>query len=171
LERLSKEQKTNISDEDKEKYSHDLINTSDDIVISSFAIGTPKRKKQQTELIDGLSIEDKEKVKEKILKISIPEDLERQNLILGHKLYGAVSKITDVFGENVEEIVWEEIKKLPKGVMELSNNVFRVYFNEKKGIVEAVEVLKKRSETSNGEVKKPNSTIKRELPKIPKNND
>ncbi|MFX0048862.1 MAG: hypothetical protein ACFE8G_11950 [Candidatus Hermodarchaeota archaeon] len=171
LERLSKEQKTNISDEDKEKYSHDLIDKSDDVIISSFAIGTPKRKKQQTELIDRLSIEDKEKIKEKILKISIPEDLERQNLILGHKLYGAVSKITDVFGENVEEIVWEEIKKLPKGVMELSNNVFRVYFNEKKGIVEAVEVLKKRSETSNGEVKKPNSTIKRELPKIPKNND
>ena len=27
--------------------------------------------------------------------------------------------------------------------MELNNNVFRVYFSEKKGIVEAVEVLKK----------------------------
>ncbi|MFW9951125.1 MAG: hypothetical protein ACFFKA_13485 [Candidatus Thorarchaeota archaeon] len=171
LERIVKEQKANTTNEDKEYYSPGLEDMSDDVVFSNVAIETPKRKNQQTELIDKLSKDDKEKIKEKILKISIPEGYERQNLILGHKLYGAVSKVTDVFGENVVEIIWEEVKKLPRGVMELSNNVFRVYFNEKKGIVEAVEVLKKGAETSNGEVKKNNSISKRELPKIPNSDD
>ena len=109
--------------------------------------------------------------KEKILKISVPENLERQNLILGHKLYGAVSKVTDVFGKNVVDIVWEEVKKLPKGVMELDNNVFRVYFNDKKGIVEAVEVLKKGDKPPKGEVEEPTPTTRRELPKIPNSRD
>ena len=92
----------------------------------------------------GFSEEEKQKIKEKILDLKIPENYERQNLILGHTLYGAVSKVTDVFGKNVVDIVWEEVKKLPKGVMELDNNKFRVYFDEKKGMVEAVEVLKEK---------------------------
>ncbi len=33
------------------------------------------------------------------------------------------------------EIVWEEVKKVPKGVLELDENVFRVYFDDKKGHV------------------------------------
>ena len=115
--------------------------------------------------------EDRVKIKENILQLSVPEGLERQNLILGHKLYGAVSKVTDVFGENVEEIIWEEVKKLPKGVMELDNNVFRVFFNEKKGIVEAVEVLKKKGNSPQNGEKKINSQSQRDLPKIPSSKD
>jgi len=170
-ERLAKEQKAGVRKEDDEYYSPGLEATIEDVVISSFAIGTPIRKSSKRELFDELSEEENEKIKEKILKISVPDNLERQNLILGHKLYGAVSKVTDVFGKNIKDIVWEEVKKLPKGVMELDNNVFRVYFNDKKGIVEAVEVLKKGTEPSKGEVQKPTSTTRRELPKIPSSKD
>jgi len=76
-----------------------------------------------------------------------------------------------VFGKNVTEVVWEEVKKLPKGVLELDNNVFRVYFNDKKGIVEAIEVLKKGTDPPKSEVEKPNSKTRRELPKIPSSKD
>jgi len=170
LGRLAKEQKAGVQKDDDEYYSPGL--EADDVVISSFAISTPTgKKKVTTELTDLLSEEDKKRIKEKILNISIPEGLERQNLILGHKLYGAVSKVTDVFGENVVDVIWEEIKKLPKGVMELDDNVFRVYFNEKKGIVEAVEVLKKGVKFPKGEDEKPTSTTQRVLPKIPSNKD
>jgi len=170
-ERLAKEQKARVRKDDDEYYSPGLEDTTNDVVISSFAIGTPIGKTSKRELFDELPEEEKEKIKEKILKISVPDSLERQNLILGHKLYGAVSKVTDVFGKNVVDIVWEEVKKLPKGVMELDNNVFRVYFNDKKGIVEAVEVLKKVVEPPKGEVEKPTSTTRRNLPKIPNSRD
>lgn len=178
LERLAKGKKAGVGKDDDDYYSPGLEDTTDDVVISSFAIGTPiGKKKEQLALYskkglsDELSEEEKEKIKDKILKISVPESLERQNLILGHKLYGAVSKVTDVFGKNVVDTVWEEVKKLPKGVMELDDNIFRVYFNDKKGIVEAVEVLKKGAEPPKGEVKKPTSSTRRELPNIPSNKD
>jgi hypothetical protein len=172
LERLAKEQKAGVRKEDGKYYSPGLTNTSDDVVVSTFAIGTPiGKKKEKMELTDELSEDYKESIKDKILQISVPEGLERQNLILGYKLYGAVSKVTDVLGENVVDVIWEEVKKLPKGVMELDNNVFRVYFNDKKGIVEAVEVLKKGNETPKGEVKKTTPTPQRELPKIPSSKD
>ncbi len=171
LERLGKEKKPNsVAKNDDDYYSPGL--EADDVIISSFAIGTPiGKKKEKKRVKDELPGEEIEKIKEKILQISVPEGLERQNLILGHKLYGAVSKVTDVFGENVEDIIWEEVKKLPKGVMELDNNIFRVYFNEKKGIVEAVEVLKKRVAALKGEVNKTTSTSKRDLPNIPSSKD
>ncbi|NVM44329.1 MAG: hypothetical protein HWN79_05380 [Candidatus Lokiarchaeota archaeon] len=166
VERLAKEQKVGVQKDDEEYYSPGL--EADDVVISSFTRDTPTRKKKGTaELTDLLSEEDKNRIKEKILNISVPKSLERQNLILGHKLYGAVSKVTDVFGKNVEDIVWEEVKKLPRGVMELDDNVFRVYFDDKKGIVEAVEVLKKGVKPPKGDVEKPNPTSGRNLPKIP----
>ncbi len=172
LERLAKEQKARVRKDDDEYYSPGLEDTTDDVVISSFARGTQTGKiREKVELTDELSEKEKETIKEKILKISVPESLERQNLILGHKLYGAVSKVTDVFGKNVVDIVWEEVKKLPKGVMELDDNVFRVYFNDKKGIVEAVEVLKKGAEPPKGEVKKSTSTSRRELPNVPSSKD
>ncbi|MBY9011222.1 MAG: hypothetical protein KGD70_02490 [Candidatus Lokiarchaeota archaeon] len=170
LERLGREQKAGVQKDDEEYYSPGL--EADDVVVSSFARGPPIEKKKVTaELTDLLSEEDIVRIKEKILKISVPKSLERQNLILGHKLYGAVSKVTDVFGKNVEDIVWEEVKKLPKGVMELDHNVFRVYFDDKKGIVEAVEVLKKGVQPPKGEVEKLSSATRRELPKIPSSKD
>ncbi|MHA2289668.1 MAG: hypothetical protein ACXABG_12865 [Promethearchaeota archaeon] len=166
LERLAKGQKpSSVAKNDDDYYSPGL--EADDVVISSFAIGAPLANKKASAKPTGLlSDEDKNKIKEKILKISVPKSLERQNLILGHKLYGAVSKVTDVLGKNVEDIEWEEVKKLPKGVMELDNNVFRVYFDDKKGIVEAVEVLKKGDEPLKSKSEKPRS-----LPKIPRSDD
>jgi hypothetical protein len=171
LERTANEKKPSSAVEnDNDYYSPGL--EADDVIISSFTRGTSLTKKRESaELTELLSDEDKNKIKEKILKISVPESLERQNLILGHKLFGAVSKVTDVLGKSVEDIEWEEVKKLPKGVMELENNVFRVYFDDKKGIVEAVEVLKKGEDLPRDKAEKPNSTSGRNLPAIPSSED
>ncbi len=180
LERLGREKKERKVKPDDDYYSPGLEDMTEDVVMSSIGIGvlTKKGKEQSAQpskisVATGLAEEEKEKIKEKILKISVPENMERQNLILGHKLYGAVSKVTDVFGKNVVEIVWEEVRKVPKGVLELDENVFRVYFDDMKGIVEAVEVLKKGEPPSelNVDVKKPKTATRRELPKIPSNED
>ncbi len=169
--------KTSKKKVEEEYYSPILDDKTDNVVKSSFAIepkklkgkGSPIRPSKVKETV-GLLEEEKEKIKKKILDIEIPENYERQNLILGHSLYGAVSKITEVFGKDVVEITWEEVKKVPKGVIELDNNLFRVYFDDKKGIVEAVEVLKKASTPPKKKAEKPASTRK-ELPKIPSNKD
>lgn len=179
-ERLTREKKEKKGKPDDEYYSPIMDDTTGDVVMSSIGIGLPLKKEKgrlaQPSRISatiGLAEEEKEKIKEKILKISVPENMERQNLIMGHSLYGAVSKVTDVFGKNVVEIVWEEVKKVPKGVLELNENVFRVYFDDKKGIVEAVEVLKKGEMPSelNVDIEKPKTATRRELPKIPSSED
>ena len=174
LERIERESKKKKGGPDEDYYSPALEDKTDGIVMSSIGIGRPLKKEKgrsvQPSKINAtiaLAEAEKEKIKEKILKISVPENMERQNLILGHALYGAVSKVTDVFGKNVVEIVWEEVKKVPKGVLELDENVFRVYFDDKKGIVEAVEVLKKGEPPSELKVEKPKPTTRRKLPKIP----
>ena len=178
LERLSRETKEKKVKPDEEYYSPILDDTTDDVVMSSIGIGRPLKKEKgrmaqpsRIKATIGLAEEEKEKIKEKILKISVPENMERQNLILGHNLYGAVSKVTDVFGKNVVETVWEEVKKVPKGVLELDENVFRVYFDDKKGIVEAVEVLKRSESPSELNVEKPKPSTSRKLPKIPSSED
>jgi len=94
----------------------------------------------------GLSKEDTEKIKDKILKTEISDGHKRLNLILGHTLLAAVSKSAKVFGEEVVETEWEPVKKVPKNMIELDNHILRVYFNETKGIVEAVEILEKEGE-------------------------
>ncbi|MFX0059115.1 MAG: hypothetical protein ACFE8J_12515 [Candidatus Heimdallarchaeota archaeon] len=186
-ERLAKGKGT-VKEQDENYYSPALSDTSNDVVVSSFAMGISKPPKRPEKMIKpsagkhvlGYSEQEKQRIKERILKVEVPENLERQNLILGHTLYAAVSKVAEVFGKNMVDIVWEEVKKLPEGMMELDNNMLRVYFNQKKGIVEAVEVLKKgekgnvifspNDKDQNKEIK-PKSTIKRNLPKIPNAKD
>jgi len=161
--------------DEEEYYSPALEDISDDVVISSIMMSPPVARERTGKMMKpsvarmtiGLSDIDKEEIMEKILKTDVPENHERQNLILGHKLYAAVSKVADVFGKNVVDLVWEEVKKLPEGVLELDNNVFRVYFNQKKSMVEAVEVLKKQKSTNDEINKNTNSASRRQLPKIP----
>jgi len=176
LERLAKEKKDVKKKPEEDYYSPGLEDLTDDVVMSSIGIGIPSKKEknrpvQPFKVNTAVGLAEKEKIKEKILKISVPENMERLNLILGHDLYGAVSKVTDVFGKSVVEIVWEKVKKVPKGVLELDENVFRIYFDDKKGIVEAVEVLKKGEKSAEPVVEKPKPSTRRKLPKIPSSED
>ncbi|MHA1294456.1 MAG: hypothetical protein ACTSQJ_17575 [Promethearchaeota archaeon] len=102
-----------------------------------------KKTKKMSNKFSELSDIEINKIKERILKTQIPNGYKRQNLILGHTLYGAIAKKINVFGKEIEEIEWEQIKKVPKEIIEIENHKLRVYFNEKKGIVEAIEVLEK----------------------------
>ena len=87
-----------------------------------------KRFNQKQKLTIGLSEEEQQQIKKKILKTEVPLDYKRQNLILGHTLFAAVTKISKVFDENIEETVWEPIMKVPKEIMNLDNHKLRVYF-------------------------------------------
>ena len=171
-EKMEEENKTEESYtepmKDKEAYySPGLADLSNDVVISSVYPPTiPKESKSQPTF--GLSEDEIEKIKKKILEASIPSEFDRQNLILGHELYGAVSKVTEVFGKNIEEVVWEKVNKLPKGVIELEDHKLRVYLDQKKGIVEAIEVLKRKNDL-NKKDPKINVQRRRTLPKIPNN--
>ena len=118
-----------------------------------------------------ISSEEKQKIKEKILNSDIPANYIRQNLILGHTLYGAASKVVEVFGKNVEETKWEEIKKVPKSIIELDGYKLKVHFNEEKGIVEAVEVLKHKPKSVKSKNNNSKLNTERSLPKIPKKSD
>ena len=179
-DQLARAENTGTSQKGEEEYySPALADTSNDVVKSSFSgsasvtkgkrIAVPSSKDSMMRSSIGLSTEEKEKIKKKILDISIPDEYTRQNLILGHELYGAVSKVSKVFGKDVEEIEWEKVKKLPKGVIELEEHKLRVYLDEKKGIVEAVEVLKKVStQSQDKQTASPSKQQgRRELPKIP----
>ncbi len=183
-ERMNEAQKLAKEKSSEGEYFSPLLeDTTDDVVMSSIRIGSSQQKGETQLLmkptsikkIMGLSNEEKEQIKERILKKGVPMNYERQNLILGHSLYGAVSKVTEVLGKSVADIVWEEIKNLPKGIIELDNNKLRVYIDHNKGIVEGVEVLKKKesieitTSKNNTESIKVNATKRRELPKIPSN--
>ncbi|MFW9999350.1 MAG: hypothetical protein ACFE9Q_07965 [Candidatus Hodarchaeota archaeon] len=140
---------------EEEYYSPALQDTSNEVVVSSFATATPKPRTEypKSAMVKpitvrkaiGLSEEQKQKIKEKILKTELSKDYKRSNLILGHTLYAAVSKIANVFGKEIEETEWKPVKKVPKEMIELNNHVLRVYFDEKEGIVEALEVLEKEA--------------------------
>ncbi len=140
----------------EEYFSPALQDTTSNVVTSSFtssvskstSLPKPRPRTQyptqpMTKTPAGLSKEDQEKIKDRILKNDITDSYKRLNLILGHTLLAAVSKTAKVFGEEVVETTWEPVKKVPKDIIELDNHVLRIYFNETKGIVEAVEILEK----------------------------
>lgn len=142
-----------VTETKEEKYfSPALQDTTSNVVTSrvpkSTSLPKPRPRSQyptqpMTKTPAGLSKEDQEKIKDRILKNDITDSYKRLNLILGHTLLAAVSKTSKVFGEEVEETTWEPVKKVPKDIIELDNHVLRIYFNETKGIVEAVEILEK----------------------------
>ncbi len=83
-----------------------------------------------------------------ILENDPPNNYKRQNLIIQKQLFGATSKVTNVFGEDVEDIEWEKVLQLPEGVHILKNYIFRIYCDKQQGIVKGVEILK--SEKNSG---------------------
>ncbi len=103
---------------------------------------------------NGLSETAATKIKDKILKNDPPKNYRRQNLVLGHTLYGAVSKTTSVFGENIEETEWDRVTKLPKDTIEIDDHKIRIYFDLEKGIVEAIEIFEKEDGSSATATKK-----------------
>jgi len=142
---------------EEEYYSPALQDTSGKTVASSISskASAPRTvQKYPTKLpvksSATISNEKLEEIKNKILDTDIPENYKRLNLIMGHTLYAAVSKIAKVFGDEVEETQWEAVKKVPKKMIELDNHVLRVYFGEKDAFVEAIEVLEVKSDSTGG---------------------
>ncbi len=143
--------KTAESQVEEEYFSPALQDTSSKVVTSSYtrSMPTPKTSKPMVKPSAvskalGLSETQTQSIKDKILKTEISDNLKRINLIIGHTLYAAVSKTATIFGKDVEETEWEPLKKVPEDMIKLDNHLLRIYFDEKKGIVEAVEVLEKQ---------------------------
>ncbi len=156
----------------EEYFSPALQDTGEKVVMSSFAksgaISKAKTQYQKPQMATssvGLSKERQDKIKEKILKTEVPENLNRLNLILGHTLFAAISKSAKVFGEDIEETEWEPVKKVPKNMMELDNHILRVYFDEKNGIVEALEVLEKEEKPTKKSAPKKKPATSKSAPK------
>ena len=159
---------------EEEYTSPALKDTSNKVVVSSYPTSVPKPRTQYQKPTmakpariskpTGLSEEQRKIIKEKILNAEVSDGYKRLNLILGHTLYAAVSKTAKVFGKEVVETDWEPVKKVPQDMIELENHMLRVYFDEKKGIVEAVEVLEKaekpRSESKSTATIKKVDTVK-----------
>ena len=101
----------------------------------------PMSTKSSSQQSIGLSEDEQKSIKEKILNNEVPEGFKRQNLVLGHTLYGAVTKKVNVFGKSIEEAEWDKVTNLPKDTIEIDAHKIRVYFNQEKGIVEAIEIL------------------------------
>ena len=153
---------------EEEYFSPALQETGQKVVVSSFTTSAPKSRSQpratspQARTQNLLSNEKIEELKEKILKTEIPAGHKRLNLILGHTLFAGVSKTAKIFGKDVVETDWEPIKKVPEGMIELEDHVLRVYFDAKKGIVEAVEVLEKGDSMNTSKAPKNTQTKKTE---------
>jgi len=81
---------------------------------------------------------------EKIVNSEVPANYKRQNLIIGNfQLYGAATKTAKVFGEEVEETVWEPVSSIPKGTIELTDRTIRLYTNSSSRKIEGIEILQK----------------------------
>ena len=133
---------------EEEYTSPALQDTSNKVVVSSYPTSVPKPRTQYQKPAriskpTGLSEEQRKTIKERILNAEVSDGYKRLNLILGHTLYAAVSKTAKVFGKEVIETDWEPVRNVPQDMVELENHMLRVYFDVKKGIVEAVEVLEK----------------------------
>jgi len=100
---------------------------------------------------------------DKMIKIKLPEGYQRQNLIINQDLYGEILKETNVFGQRIEEKVWEKISKLPQGVYELENYRVRIYFYSYEGLVKGIEILKYENNSI------ANSTIQKTSIELPDN--
>ncbi len=174
---IARDQKAAKAGTEEEYFSPALQDISGDVVVSSLKAHVPSARSKaplkEPSMIKPpaiskqlrLSDEENQKIKEKILKIEVPNNYKRLNLILGNTLFAAVSKTAKVFGKDVEETEWESVKKVPKGMMELDNHILRVYFDQKKGIVEAVEVLEKEEKSKPPEKKA--ALKKKPVPKPP----
>lgn len=117
----------------------------------------PERTPSPSQQSIGLSNDEQKSIKEKILNNEVPEGFKRQNLVLGHTLYGAVIKKVNVFGKSIEEAEWDKVTNLPKDTIEIDANKIRVYFNQEKGIVEAIEILQDEDKIISSPAKKPTS--------------
>lgn len=127
---------------EEEYFSPALQDLSSEVVVSSYS--APKSRISKP---TGLSEEQRKIIKERILNAEVSDGYKRLNLILGHTLYAAVSKTAKVFGKEVEETDWEPVKNVPQDMIELENHILRVYFDENKGIVEALEILERKITT------------------------
>ena len=79
---------------------------------------------------------------EKIMNNKVPDNLKRQNLILGNfQIYGAAVKKAKIFGEVVEETEWEPIKSIPEGPIELKDRTIRLYVDITSVSIEGIEIL------------------------------
>ncbi len=104
---------------------------------------TKNTEEKPKEAIKSFKTDDKEIIR-KIVKNNVPTNLKRQNLILGNfQIYGAAIKKAKIFGKEVEEVEWEPVSSLPKGIIELTDRTLRIYVDETSKTIEGIEILQK----------------------------
>ena len=74
----------------------------------------------------------------------------------------------NVFGKSIEEEEWDKVTNLPEDTIEIDAHKIRVYFNQEKGIVEAIEILQDEDKIISPPPKKPGSKKSDSKTPIPK---
>ncbi|TXT58496.1 MAG: hypothetical protein BAJALOKI1v1_1630006 [Promethearchaeota archaeon] len=90
---------------------------------------------------------------DKITNTELPEGYQRQNFIINQNLLGEISKVTNIFGEDIEEKIWEVVKP-PQGVHDLHNYLIRIYFLKNQGLIQGIEILKPKNSAKKSKIQK-----------------
>ncbi len=124
------------------------MNLIDHIELKPENVENPKRKRFKEE-IKQPSYERLKKdqhlkrILKNVLKVNVPENFKRKNILIGNnKLYGMVTRKTEIFSEVVKGKEWESISNISKEVFELEGKL-RIHFNVGLGEIEAIEIMEK----------------------------
>lgn len=135
---------SNLDQKVEKEQAKDKINQT----LDKIAVNVPSYEKLK-------KVEKSKKILEKVLKIDIPNNFKRKNILIGNNmLYGMIIKKAEIFNEYVEEKEWELISSLPKGTIELEGHKLRIHFNTERGEVEAIEILEDVHKSEKSEERK-----------------
>lgn len=135
---------SNLDQKVEKEQAKDKINQT----LDKIAVNVPSYEKLK-------KVEKSKKILEKVLKIDIPNNFKRKNILIGNNmLYGMIIKKAEIFNEYVEEKEWELISSLPKEIIELEGHKLRIHFNNELGEVEAIEILENVHKSEKSEERK-----------------
>ncbi|MBN2155432.1 MAG: hypothetical protein JW776_05270 [Candidatus Lokiarchaeota archaeon] len=168
-----------LEESDEEEPIHSSVRTS---------IAPSMKKSRSDDYSQSISITNEDRVNQdldiiaNILQSNPPKNMERVNIIIGHRLYAPSKKTSEVFGETIESETWDFVPNLSKDVIDFSTKQIRVYTDKTTGMIKATEIFRKipevtrkKSELSKTPIVKletdQTDTKRRQLPNIPTSED
>jgi len=137
---------------DRIDYSTRLTVNSDGINSVKKKISTKKAYSESSQISrtphKTQSAKNNKEILKQVLDNEHPSGYKRRHVLVGNsKLYGSVEKKSKIFGKESTEIDWEPITSFSKQRLELDGFKLRIYIDNDKNSVEAIEILEKTPET------------------------
>jgi glutaredoxin len=90
----------------------------------------------------SINMEEPKKLLNKILDKDAPKDYQRRYILIGTTLlYGIVKRKSQLFGNQIDEEVWEPFKNFDKDLLEMNDLHLRVHIDRDLNYIKAIEVL------------------------------